>query len=150
MDAVILAGGKGKRLGNLTNTLPKPLIKIGKKPLLEHQINLLKDYGFNKIWILSGYLGEKIKDCVGDGSKWSVKINNIIESKPLGTAGALKQLDGKINKDFMVFSGDVMLNMDLNKLVKFHKSKTGNEATIVVHPNDHPFDSDLVAVDKDC
>ena len=149
MDAVILAGGRGTRLKNLTNTLPKPLIKIGKKPLLEHQINLLKDYGFNKIWILSGYLGEKIKDYVGDGSKWSVKINNIIESKLLGTAGALKQLGGKINMDFMVFSGDVMLDMDLKTLVKFHKNKTGKIATIVIHPNDHPYDSDLVTVNKD-
>ena len=150
MDAVILTGGKGRRLGKLTKNLPKPLIKIGSKALIEHQINLLKKCELNKIWILSGYLGEKIKDYAGDGSKWSVKIKHVIEAKPLGTAGALKQLDGKINRDFMVFSGDVMLDMDLNKLVKFHKSKTGNEATIVVHPNDHPFDSDLVAVDKDC
>lgn len=148
MDAVILAGGKGRRLGKLTKNLPKPLIKIGNKPLIEHQVNLLKNYGFDKIWILSGYLGEKIKDYAGDGSKWSVKIKHIIESKLLGTAGALKQLDGKINRDFMVFSGDVMLDMDLKRLVKFHKSKTGNMATIVVHPNDHPSDSDLVDVDK--
>src|SRR3990167_11159119 len=105
MDAVILAGGKGRRLGKLTKNLPKPLIRIGEKPLIEHQLNLLKNYGYSKVWILSGYLGEKIKDYVGDGSKWSVKINNIIESKLLGTAGALKQLGGKINMDFMVFSG---------------------------------------------
>src|SRR3989344_6109367 len=141
MDAVILAGGKGKRLGNLTNTLPKPLIKIGKKPLLEHQINLLKDYGFNKIWILSGYLGEKIKDYVGNGNKWNLSINHIVETKPLGTGGALKQLEKRIKKDFLVFSGDVILEMNLKRLIKFHRSKTANTVTIVVHPNDHPFDS---------
>lgn len=148
MDAVILAGGKGTRLRELYKNTPKPLIKIGSKPLVEHQVNLLKNYGFNKIWILSGYLGEKIKDYVGNGRKWGLNIKHIIESKPLGTAGALKQLDGKINKDFVVFSGDVMLDIDLKRLVKFHKSKTGSVATIVVHPNDHPFDSDLVDVNK--
>src|SRR3989344_8355831 len=107
MDAVILAGGKGRRLGKLTKNLPKPLIRIGEKPLIEHQLNLLKNYGFSNIWILSGYLGEKIKDYVGDGSKWSVKIKHIIESRPLGTAGALKQLKRNVNKDFLVFSGDL-------------------------------------------
>jgi len=150
MDAVILAGGKGKRLGKLTKNIPKPLIKIGNKALIEHQLNLLKTYGYSKIWILSGYFGEKIKDYVGDGRKLGLSIKHIIEAKPLGTAGALKQLNGKINRDFVVFSGDVMLDMDLKRLVKFHKSKTGNISTIVVHPNDHPSDSDLVAVDKDC
>lgn len=148
MDAVILAGGKGKRLGKLTKNLPKPLIKITNKPLIEHQLSLLKSYGYSKIWILSGYLGEKITDYVGNGRKWGLNIKHIIEAKPLGTAGALKQLDGKINKDFVVFSGDIMLDIDLKRLVKFHKSKTGSVATIVVHPNDHPFDSDLVDVDK--
>lgn len=148
MDAVILAGGKGTRLRKLYKNTPKPLIKIGSKPLVEHQVNLLKNYGFNKIWILSGYLGEKIKDYVGNGRKWGLNIKHIIESKPLGTAGALKQLDGKINRDFIVLSGDVMLNMDLNQLVAFHTRNKNALVTIVVHPNDHPFDSDLVAVNK--
>ncbi len=148
MEAVILAGGKGSRLGKLTKNIPKPLIKIGNKPLIEHQINLLKQNGIKNIWILSGYFGDKIKDFAGDGNKWGVKINHVIEQKPLGTAGALKQLGGLIKKDFLVFSGDVMLDMDLKSFIKFHKSKGQKIATIVVHPNDHPFDSDLVDVDE--
>lgn len=150
MHAVILAGGKGIRLGKLTINNPKPLIKIGNKPLLEHQINLLIDNGIKNIWILSGYLGEKIEKFAGDGSKWDAKINHIIEQKPLGTAGALKQLEDRIKKNFLLLSGDVILDMDLKKLIKFHNSKVEKIATIVVHPNDHPIDSDLVEVNENC
>lgn len=148
MHAVILAGGKGTRLGKLTIKNPKPLIKIGNKPLIEHQINLLAKNDIKNIWMLSGYLGDKIKNFAGDGSKWSVKIKHIIEQKSLGTAGSIKQLEGRLKKDFLVLSGDVMVNMDIKRLIKFHENKVRSIATIVVHSSDHPFDSDLVKVDE--
>ncbi len=146
-NAVILAGGKGERLGKLTKKIPKPLIKIGKKPVIEHQILLLKKYGFKEIWILLGCLGDQIKNYLGDGKKWNIKICYSQEEKPLGTAGALKTLEKKIKEDFLVFSGDVMLDFDIKRFIKWHCQKKGI-ASLIVHPNDHPFDSDLVKIDE--
>lgn len=148
MEAVIIAGGKGTRLFPHIGNTPKALVKIGNRPIIEHQIILLREYGIKKVWLLLGHLGEQIKNYLGDGKKWKIKINYIQEEKPLGTAGALKQLEKKIRKKFLVFSGDIMLDMDLGKLIKFHYAKKDSLATFVVHPNDHPFDSDLVETDK--
>src|SRR3989344_1736986 len=129
MQAVILAGGKGTRLGRFSQTTPKPLIKIGGKPIIEHQILLLRQYGIKNIWILSGYLGWQIKNYCGDGKRWQVKIRHSIENEPLGTAGALKNLKGEITKDFLVFSGDVICNFDLDRFIKFHRKQLNATAT---------------------
>ncbi len=148
MKAVILAGGKGKRLGSLGKKIPKPLIKIGDKPILEHQIMLLRKYGIRDIWLPLGYLGNQIREYFGDGRKWQVNISYHQEEKPLGTAGAIKTLEKKIKEDFLVLSGDVMLNFDIGRFINYHRQKKEKIGSIVVHPNDHPFDSDLVEVDK--
>lgn len=154
MQAVIVAGGKGKRLARLTKNIPKPLIKIGKIPLIEHQIKLLEKHGIKEIFILSGYLGQKLRKYLGDGKKWGVNIIHYQEEKPLGTAGALKTLAGKINEDFLFLSGDIMLDLDIQKFIHWYRQKKaeGREknkiASIVVHSTDHPFDSDLVEVGK--
>ena len=148
MQAVILAGGKGTRLGRFSQTTPKPLIKIGGKPIIEHQILLLRQYGIKNIWILSGYLGWQIKNYCGDGKRWQVKIHQLIESEPLGTAGAIKTLEGRINDVFLVLSGDVVCNFNIKSLITFHKKHKGSLATIVVHANDHPYDSDLIEIDN--
>ena len=144
--AVIIAGGKGTRLPSITKDKPKPLIKIGNKPVLEHQILILKEYGIKEIWLLLGYLGKQIEDYLGNGEKWGVEIHYHYEEKLLGTAGALKVLEDEIKEDFLVFSGDVMLNFDIDRFVEWHKKDS--IASIIVHPNDHPFDSDLVEVSK--
>ena len=146
MKAVILAGGKGTRLFPLTKEIPKLLIKIGEKPIIEHQIVLLRRYGIKEIWILLGFLGSQIKEYLKNGEKWDVNIHYYQEEKPLGTAGALRQLENDIKEDFLVLSGDVMMNFDLKRLINYHRRKKGI-ATIIVHPNDHPFDSDLVEID---
>jgi len=148
MKAVILAGGKGTRLAKLIKNTPKALIKIGGKPIIEHQILLLREHGIKEIWILLGFLGDKIKEYLQNGKKWDVNIHYCQEKKPLGTAGAFHQLENEIKQDFLVFSGDVMLNFDLKRFINYHRQKKGI-ASIVVHPNDHPFDSDLVEVDKE-
>jgi len=149
MIAVILAGGRGSRLGNLTHYTPKPLIKIGNKSIIEHQILLLGQYGIRKIWILSGYLGEQVRDFLGTGKKFGLTIEHLIENEPLGTAGALKQLEEKTKGDILVLSADIMLDIELKKLIYFHRKHKNALATIVVHPSDHPFDSDLVQTDKE-
>lgn len=141
MDLAIIAGGKGTRLG--LKDMPKPMVEIGGKPLLEHQINLAKQYAIKNIYILSGHLSEVIVDYFGDGRKFGVNISHIIEKPPLGTAGAVKQLEDKIHDRFMVFYGDVFLDINLRSFMDFDE-EAGSIADIIVHPNDHPHDSDLV------
>lgn len=146
MQTVILAGGIGTRLG--LKDIPKPMVEIGGKPLIEHQIELAKKYGAKDFFILSGHLAEVIENYFNDGSKWGVKIHYVKEPYPLGTAGSLKLLEGKLDKRFMVFYGDVVMDFDINHFVEFDKKHPGSIGTTLVHPNDHPFDSDLVDVDK--
>ena len=149
MIAVIVAGGKGKRFKNVAEDIPKPMVKIGGKPVLEHQINLLYRYGITDIYILIGYLGHIIKDYFKDGRAFGVDIKYSLEDKPLGTSGCVKVLEDKIRDHFIVVYGDIMLDMKFDDFVDFHKSKNG-VATLAVHPNDHPYDSDLVVMGNDC
>ncbi|MCR4881807.1 MAG: HAD-IIIA family hydrolase [bacterium] len=146
MQLAIIAGGKGTRLG--LKDIPKPMVKIGDKPLLEHQIELAKRYGLTEIFILSGHLANVIEDYFGDGSKWGVKIHHIIEPYPLGTAGAVKLLEGQINDRFMIFYGDVVMDFDLNSFIEFDKSFENSIGTTIIHPNDHPYDSDLLEINE--
>jgi len=146
VQLVILAGGKGTRLG-LTD-IPKPMVSMVGKPLLEHQIELARDYGIEEIFILSGHLAHVISDYFGDGSKWGIKIHHVVEPCPLGTAGALKLLEGRLTDRFLVFYGDVVMDFDIKAFQDFD-AEGGGIATILVHPNSHPYDSDLVEINKD-
>jgi mannose-1-phosphate guanylyltransferase / phosphomannomutase len=147
MKAVIIAGGKGKRLSSSIGNIPKGLVKIGNKPIIEHQLLLLKREGIKEVYFLLGYLGEQIKEHFGNGEKWKIKIHYFQEKKPLGSAGALRQLKNRIKEDFLVFSCDVMTDFDIKRFINWHKKKKGI-VSIVSHPNDHPFDSDLLETDK--
>jgi len=146
MKLAIVAGGRGTRLG--LKEIPKPMVKIGGKPILEHQINLAKSYGIKDVYILSGYQADVIKSYFGDGSTLDINITHITEKYPLGTAGAVKQLKDRINERFIVFYGDIILNIDLASFIAFDK-QSSSIATIVVHPNDHPYDSDLVKITEE-
>ena len=145
MQLVILAGGKGTRLG-LTD-IPKPMAALQGKPLLEHQIELAERHGIRKIFILSGYLADTIVNYFGNGAKWGVEIHHVIEPKPLGTAGALKLLEGKLTGRFIVFYGDIVMDFDVSAFAAFDARDAGTIGTIIVHPSSHPQDSDLVVVD---
>lgn len=146
MQTVIIAGGKGTRLG--LKDIPKPMVEIDGKPLLEHQIELAKKYGSKEFFILSGHLAHVIEEYFGDGSKLGVKIHHVIEPYPLGTAGSLKLLEGKLEDRFLVFYGDVVMNFDIESFIEFD-AKQDSIGTTLVHPNDHPYDSDLLEIDKD-
>jgi len=145
MQLVILAGGKGTRLG--LKDIPKPMRIIGDKPLLEHQIELAKRYGIDEIFILTSFLGHVISDYFGTGSKWGIKINCVQEKEPRGTAGSLLLIKDKLKKKFLVFYGDIMMDFDIASFIEFDKNQT-SVASIVVHPNSHPFDSDLVEINE--
>ncbi len=142
---VIIAGGKGTRLG--LKDIPKPMIKVAGKPILEHQILMARKFGIKKIFILIGYLGEKIQAYIGDGSRYDVVISYIKESMPLGTAGAVAQLKEYMSTDFIVFYGDTIMDINIDSFIRFHHSKGKPVASILVHPNDHPYDSDLLEID---
>ena len=146
MKLVIIAGGKGTRLG--LEDIPKPMVQIGGIPLLEHQINLARENDIDGIYILSGYLSKVMEDYFGDGSAFGVRITYIQEKVPLGTAGAVRQLKDKINDRFTVFYGDVLLDIDIKSFIKYDKL-SDSIATLIVHPNDHPDDSDLVEINEE-
>lgn len=146
MQAVILAGGKGTRLGGVTGSNPKPMAPIGGKPLLERQISLLKKYGIRDIILLTHHRSAVIENHFKDGREFGVRINVFREEKPLGSAGGLVEIKPRLKGDFIVLFGDVMADMALDKLRAFHE-KNKSRCTLVLHPNDHPYDSDLVRID---
>lgn len=145
MDAVIIAGGKGTRLG--LKDIPKPMVDFNGVPLIHHQINELNKFQqINNIYILSGHLSDVIVSYFDKIKFKGNKIIHIIESKPLGTAGALKQLENYISGRFIVIYGDTFFDINISKFINFDDKKGGNLGTLFVHPNDHPFDSDLLIV----
>lgn len=145
--AVIIAGGKGTRLAPVAKDTPKALVEIGGISVLEHQVLLLKRYGIKEVWVLLGFGAHQIQKVV-QNKEWGVEVHMKKEENPLGTAGALKQLDGEIQEDFFALSGDIMFDMDLNRLAEWHEKK-GGILTLVVHASSHPFDSELVEVDEE-
>lgn len=148
MKAVILAGGKGTRLMPLTKDIPKPMVKIAGKPLLEWHVLLLKKYGIRELIFCTNYLYGVIENYFQDGKKWNVDIHYSLEKEELGTAGAVKLAEQFIgNEDFFVIFGDEMLSINLLQMANYHK-KHGAEATVLVHESNHPYDSDLVEIDN--
>ena len=145
---VILAGGKGTRLKDRLGDLPKPMIPIGGKPLLEHQVELAKKYGFTDLVFFVHYRADLIEKHFGDGKKFGIKIHYVLEREPLGTAGAVLAGFEYLADRFLVMYGDTMVNVDLDRLWRAHEQHHA-DATLLLHPNDHPFDSDLVEVNAD-
>ena len=148
MKIVIMAGGKGTRIASINSEVPKPMIEILGKPILEHQVEVLKKQGFNDYIFVIGHLGHVIKDYFDDGSKFGVSIEYIVEEEPLGTAGALYYLKDRIKDDFVLLNGDIIFDVDIDRFYNYHKDHNGL-ATILVHPNNHPFDSSLIEVNND-
>lgn len=146
-QAIILAAGLGKRLRPLTNNLPKVMLPIGGKSLLEYHLRQFKKYGIREIFINLHHLPEKITDYFGDGSSFGVKINYNFEEEILGTAGAIPAFSDKLKSRFILIYGDILTNFDYRKLIDFDLKKRG-VATIVVRKTEHPQDSDLVVLDK--
>ena len=144
-QAVILAGGMGTRLKGKTKKIPKPMIDILGKPLLQHQIELCAKQGITDIQILVGYKSEVIYKYFLDGSSFGVNIQYHKENSLKGTAGALIDVIDSLNDQFFVIYGDTFLNIDLISLLSFHNKKNSN-ITLFLHPNNHPNDSDLILV----
>jgi histidinol-phosphate phosphatase family protein len=146
-QAIILAGGKGTRLSDRLKGLPKPLVDVAGKPLLEHQIQLLKKYGYTDILLLVNYGANYIEDFCSQNNNWGINVRCLNEGHPLGTAGATLAALSYLEENFLVVYGDTMLEVDLMRFENFHNAHQDGAATLFLHPNDHPYDSDLVGVD---
>ncbi len=143
---VIVAGGKGTRLSALFGNVPKALVPVAGKPVLQHQLELAAKAGVKSVTIFAGFLSDQIVQFVGDGSRFGMKIAVHVEDDPLGNAGAVLLSLGNLPARFFVMYGDVMLAVDLARMARFHLDRAA-AFTAFVHPNDHPSDSDLVEAD---
>lgn len=151
MIAFILAGGKGTRFKEVTrDVLPKPMVNIAGKPILQHQIEFLAKNNINKVILSVGYQAETIKNYFKEGEQFGLSIIYSEESKPLGTARAFKHAESLFNRneDILVIYGDIIFDIDFERMLNFHKCHNGL-GTLFVHPNDHPYDSDLLKIDQD-
>ncbi len=142
----ILAGGMGSRLKSRTGNLPKPMALICGKPVLEHQIDLCRHYGFKKIALLVHYGSNSIEEYFGDGSKFGVELTYVFEAEARGTAGALLDALGAMDDRFLVLYGDTYADINLKSFWKFDCERQ-SAGTLLLHPNDHPHDSDLMEID---
>src|SRR5215472_5944502 len=144
----IVAGGRGARLASVIGDSPKVLVPVGGKPVLQHQLELAAATGIEEVTIFAGHLAEKIHEFVGDGSRFGLKVRILTEKEPMGNAGAVLQSLDLLPEHFFVVYGDLMLAVDLRRIAQFHMDREA-DLTILVHPNDHPQDSDLVETDAD-
>ncbi len=129
VDALIMAGGRGERLKPLTDKTPKPLLKVGDKPIIEHNIDRLNTFGIDDIWISVRYLGEQLVDYFKDGSEKALRINYVWEEDALGTAGALALVDDFIHDHVLMMNSDLLTNIDFEDLFLFFEE---HEADLAV------------------
>lgn len=155
MIAVIMAGGKGTRIASVASDIPKPMIPICGKPVLEHEIECLRSQGITQLIITVSHLGHIIMDYFGDGSgvspvtgkPFGVSIEYYVEREQLGNAGALFRLRERLTEDFLLLNADVMFDVNFGRMMEFHRAHDA-VATILTHPNSHPYDSGLVFADE--
>ncbi|MDA9213976.1 nucleotidyltransferase family protein [Bacteroidia bacterium] len=133
VDAMIMAGGRGERLKPLTDNTPKPLLKVGDKPIIENNIDRLNTYGVDDVWISLGYLGEQLENHLKEGVEKSMRINYVREKEPLGTAGALGLVDGFNHDDVLLMNSDLLTNLDFEDFYLFHKEQNA-DITVVCIP----------------
>lgn len=142
MKAVVLAGGQGTRLRPLTFSIPKPLLPIAEKPILEIILNNFKKFGITDVIISLGYQGELVKAFCGDGSKFGISVRYVSEEKPLGTAGPFSLMRELFSEDetIVLMNGDIFTQLDFSKMIDYHKNG-GNSLTIGyrIYKNTLPF-----------
>ena len=147
MKAVIMAGGEGTRLRPLTTSQPKPMLPLANRPMAEHIISLLRKHGFEEIVITVAFLANTIRTYFGDGSEFGVKISYATEETPLGTAGSVLNARGQLDEPFVVISGDVLTDVDLGEVVRFHEAN-GAMATIALKAVENPLEFGIVIIDE--
>lgn len=137
LECMIMAGGRGKRLSPLTDTIPKPMLPLGDKPIIEHNIDRLISFGIQKIYISVKYLGEQIEEYFGDGSEKGISIEYIWEDEPLGTAGALSLVEEFESENILLMNSDLFTNVDFEDL---YLDLIKNEADMAVASTEYKVD----------
>lgn len=153
MKALILAAGKGTRIGHLTQNCPKPMLPVGEKPLLAYLVGWLRSYGIQDIAFNLHHAPEVIVNYFGDGSRFGVRLTYSHETELLGTAGAAKRLEHFLDETFVVIYGDVFTNLNLARLTAFHasrKTQTGQPSalTLALYHVPNPTECGLVELDS--
>src|SRR5437667_11684958 len=138
MKAVIMAGGEGTRLRPLTSNQPKPMMPLANRPMMEHIVRLLKEHGFDAIVVTLAFLPQAIRTYFGDGSEFGVRMVYDTEESPLGTAGSVRNAMDELDDRFLVISGDVLTDIDLSEIVRFHEER-GALATIGLTAVENPL-----------
>lgn len=147
IPALIVAGGRGVRMGAATDSVPKPMIAVGGKPMLERQLERLKTAGYREVHLCLGYKAQAVKDYFGDGARWGVKLRYHVEAAPRGTAGCVADLRADLGPDMLVVYGDLLLDMDVRRFLDWHAARPGAAASLVLIHTDHPLDSDLARLE---
>lgn len=145
---VIMAGGLGTRLGELTKDTPKPMLKVGAKPMVEHIIDMFVSHGFTKFMLSVNFKAEVIKEYFGDGSKFGIEVKYLEEKKRLGTGGALSLIDTELNEPFFVTNGDVLSSLDYEKLLNFHKEQN-TTATMCIRKDSYQIPYGVIEIDEE-
>lgn len=133
IDAIVMAGGRGERLRPLTDTVPKPLLKVGEKPIIIHNLDRLMSYGVDDFWITLKYLGEQIKSVLKNGEDQGVNINYIEEKEPLGTIGAARQAQGLKHETILLTNSDLLTNLDYEDFY-LNFISSGSDLSVVTIP----------------
>ncbi len=146
---VIMAGGRGVRLKPLTDSTPKPMMKIGSKPVLEHGLEFLIAFGLSRFIFSVNYLEHQIREYFEDGRKWGVRIDYVNESTEMGTAGSLSLLRDRIHEPIMVMNGDIVTRVNVHALLEYHEADH-NIATVCVRRYDFEIPYGVVQIDGSC
>ena len=148
MKAVVMAGGEGTRLRPLTSNQPKPMVPVVGKPCMEHIVELLRTHGFEDVVVTVAFLPQAIRSYFGDGESMGMRIEYSVEESPLGTAGSVRLAAGKLDDTFLVISGDALCDVDLTKLVEFHKEREAS-VTIGLKSVENPLEFGIVVTDSE-
>src|SRR3989440_3778074 len=148
MKAVVMAGGEGTRLRPLTSNQPKPMVSIVGKPCMEHILELLREHGLGDVLVTVAFLPQAIRSYFGDGESLGMEVQYSVEESPLGTAGSVRLAADRLDDTFLVISGDALCDVDLTKLIDFHREK-GAAVTIGLKSVDNPLEFGIVVTDSE-
>jgi mannose-1-phosphate guanylyltransferase / phosphomannomutase len=148
VKAVVMAGGEGTRLRPLTSNQPKPMVPVVGKPCMEHIVELLRTHGFEDVVVTVAFLPQAIRSYFGDGESMGMRIEYSVEESPLGTAGSVRLAAGKLDDTFLVISGDALCDIDLTRLIEFHKEREAS-VTIGLKSVENPLEFGIVVTDSE-
>ncbi|HYA00945.1 MAG TPA: sugar phosphate nucleotidyltransferase [Candidatus Binatia bacterium] len=148
MKAVVMAGGEGARLRPLTSRYPKPMVPIVGTPVIEHNLRLLRDHGITEVVVTLQYLGAEIRNRLGDGSDLEMSIDYVVEDRPLGTAGSVRNAAHLLDDTFLIISADCLTDIDLSAVIEEHRQR-GAMASLVLTSTPNPLEYGVVITDPE-